>query len=921
MLSDYDVANLYAGNGCPAAPPLPSFPIVACDKLADRFPLNPAFANGAAVLDAVGDWSGAMYGAAFYTAGPQPGMGAVSFNGSSGGYISLGTQPSIPGAISVAFWVYAPSSVDLTSMLYVTVGDFIIYSGDQSGTVYLRNWNGGASRTFATSTPVAPTADAWTHLAVTQDAALNVAIYKNGVLQMRVGMTSPMTTAAAPVFIGGGLNIDTCCDGYFGPREVGTNMLGGVAMSDVQFALGGSVLSDYDVANLYAGNGCPAPPPPSPPPPSPPLPPSPPSPPLPPSSPRPPHPPPPPKPPTPPPRPPRPPQPPPSPKPPHPPPPRPPHPPPSPPKPSPPSPPRPPHPPPSPMPPPHQPPPFVIPSPGRTPPPPSPWPPSSPPALPSSPPPGTPSAPFPPVSPSGIPYGPFDFAAPGNSSGFFSPLDGSYYTHADMVALMHQLLGEDVVVAIVPQDATNVHVWVFLVGEATLPYGAFEFNATGNSSGFFLSGELFLTQQGMISLVQQLLGEEVVVTFTPWDDGTSVLVQVNLANAPLPSPRAPPPNLPSPQPPAVPPPLTAQAAPTPPPHQPPPFAIPSPGRTPPPPSPWPPSSPPALPSSPPPGTPSAPFPPVSPSGIPYGPFDFAAPGNSSGFFSPLDGSYYTHADMVALMHQLLGEDVVVAIVPQDATNVHVWVFLVGEATLPYGAFEFNATGNSSGFFLSGELFLTQQGMISLVQQLLGEEVVVTFTPWDDGTSVLVQVNLANAPLPSPRAPPPNLPSPQPPAVPPPLTAQPLERRRALSRLLLSQQAAAKSEENPRVPSHAVDTPVVADVPQPETAAHPLPVAAPWRVLSCAPLGLLCGAVMLCIWGLVTLVHRRCVRDLANTTEGNALCLPRFSGSDKDGRLFFHGADLRSDAVLIPDVPFAPQSDGDVQLDGDAGNAP
>ena len=108
--------DLYGCPGCisapPPLPPMPPLPPAsssgACRLVTHRWPLNSVSADGAIVMDVVGNWNGTAVGRYTYIADNS---GAISLDGYTG-YIDLGPRTVGGGAMSWAFWAEARVDVN-----------------------------------------------------------------------------------------------------------------------------------------------------------------------------------------------------------------------------------------------------------------------------------------------------------------------------------------------------------------------------------------------------------------------------------------------------------------------------------------------------------------------------------------------------------------------------------------------------------------------------------------------------------------------------------------------------------------------------------------------------------------------------------------------------------------------------------------
>ena len=170
--------------------------------------------------------------------------GALEIDGLTG-YLSLGTR--VFGApLSLALWTRIDINTAWFNLFYFFTGTSIVLQMQPSN-----GQNGVIVTDGVYSNNVRVNTGAFHHIVYTVDGSGNVAVYLDGVL--------------VQAFAGAVISSQsfTCTFGQGNPMMRG-------ALSDVQLAIG-TVFTQYDVSNLYAGTGCPPPPPP-PPPPSPPPP-------------------------------------------------------------------------------------------------------------------------------------------------------------------------------------------------------------------------------------------------------------------------------------------------------------------------------------------------------------------------------------------------------------------------------------------------------------------------------------------------------------------------------------------------------------------------------------------------------------------------------------------------------------------------
>jgi hypothetical protein len=230
-------------------PPLPSSRDAYCGRLTNRWMLD-----NVSAVDSVGTWSGTVMAGVTFTSG------AASFDGSTG-YISLGTR-TFGGSLSIAFWFQQ----------YVSTQSNVLFSfGAGGGTAYTNEFtfvtNGGGYSPgsgpfigYGTGSPVFLNTlagsygtyfpiNTWVHVAITVNSGA-VTLFINGAQAYSGTATVPVAQRTM----------------YIGRANYGITQFLNGAVSDVQFAAG-YVFTAGDVANMYAGTGCPAPSPPSPPPP------------------------------------------------------------------------------------------------------------------------------------------------------------------------------------------------------------------------------------------------------------------------------------------------------------------------------------------------------------------------------------------------------------------------------------------------------------------------------------------------------------------------------------------------------------------------------------------------------------------------------------------------------------------------------
>ena len=250
-------------------PPLPSSRDAYCGRLTNRWKFDTAY--GSTVVDSIGTWNGTVSGGVSFSSG------AATFDGLTG-YINLGTR-TFGGAISIAFWFTVPTNalnaalVSFGQGAYTQYNNEIIFSSNGGGTLpgtgpwyMISSGAGGESGTndynnmgagvYGTSLPYNTS---WIHFALTVN---NLTGYSTAYINGVQAYTSNTHSSVPPVVARTML---------IGRADYNTGNFFNGSMADLQIATG-YTLSGGDVANIYAGVGCPAPPPPPnpPPPPSPP---------------------------------------------------------------------------------------------------------------------------------------------------------------------------------------------------------------------------------------------------------------------------------------------------------------------------------------------------------------------------------------------------------------------------------------------------------------------------------------------------------------------------------------------------------------------------------------------------------------------------------------------------------------------------
>jgi hypothetical protein len=229
-----------------------------CARITNRWLLDQAY--GSTVVDSVGTWNGTVgSGVSFAT-------GAAVNNGT--GIINLGNR-TFGGSMSVAFWLQpAPNSasqqdisvfsfgsgnragwsneITLAVTGYQNSGPWIVINSGSAIGSGLNSFNSIGAGPYGT---MLPTNSTWVHFALTVNGDTGYsAAYINGAQVFTTNTTTNVPPVAPRTMLFGSSNWGTVRPYYTG------------AISDVQFAAG-NALTAGDIANMFAGNGCPFPPP------------------------------------------------------------------------------------------------------------------------------------------------------------------------------------------------------------------------------------------------------------------------------------------------------------------------------------------------------------------------------------------------------------------------------------------------------------------------------------------------------------------------------------------------------------------------------------------------------------------------------------------------------------------------------------